>query len=102
MHKNINTPWILHNRVGNEASILVMYKETVVGKAEDALTAMLAVLGLYYCSETAYPQHLNGALLFIHSEILKDNVHEKDLTILKKFTKELEMYQKSDDLENIL
>ena len=88
--------------MGDDAAILIMYKETVVGKADDALTAMLALIGLYYASDTPYPQHLHGALLFIQSEILKDNIHEKDQSSLKKFMKELEKYQKSDDIEDLL
>ena len=68
----------------DDASILIMYKETVVRKADDEQTAMLTCtnIGFYHAPEMPYTQHLHGALLFIQSEILKDNIHEKDKSSL--------------------
>ena len=62
--------------------LATMYKETVVRKADDEQTAMLTLIGFFYASETPYTQHLHGALLYIQSEILKDNIQEKDKSSL--------------------
>lgn len=57
----------------------------MINKVKSATEGILYVIGFYYRTDVPYPKVLTKPLLYIQSEVLKDELHKKEQQVLKKF-----------------
>lgn len=63
---------------------MIMFGDQVLIKATDAREALLSLMAIYYSCSLSYPPSINGALLFLQSEVLNDSLHKSDKGVLDK------------------
>ena len=89
-HRNSTSPWIMHQRHGDQEIITVMIKQSIIKKASSAVNAVLTLMGIYYMAMLQYPSNCSAALLYKQGQVLQDEVHSKVfLTRQGKFSKTL-------------